>query len=291
MLLPTPLYSLVVLGLLLVVGLARRLASPLRKVPGPPSSLLTSLVLRWRELNASRTAYVHRLHQQYGPVVRLAPNEVSFTSWPALKEIYCSGGSGYDKTDFYDMFKVFGTRTLFTMLNKADHAKRKRILADCYANTNIMRSVAIQGIRDRSRVFLDRCTSATESKTSEIFMALHAYACDCITNHLFHPHGSDCLGTREDEVMMHQSTADDSLQYRLIAHYSPSLHRLFSGIISLFVKPREVPLVDHYILNTVKHGNVARFTLLNRLSQKDQELGWQTNFEGTPKSPWTSFRS
>ena len=34
--------------------------------------------------------------------------------------------------------------------------------------------------------------------------ALHAYACDCITHHLFHPNGSDCLGKKEDEAMMHQ---------------------------------------------------------------------------------------
>lgn len=42
--------------------------------------------------------------------------------------------------------------------------------------------------------------------------ALHAYACDCITHHLFHPNGSDCIGTRADEDMMHQVAADDSLQ-------------------------------------------------------------------------------
>lgn len=41
---------------------------------------------------------------------------------------------------------------------------------------------------------------------------MHAYACDCVTHHLFHPNGSDCLGKEEDEDMMHQVAADDSLQ-------------------------------------------------------------------------------
>lgn len=110
MLLSLPLCALAALSVMAIVGLVRRLSSPLRKVPGPPWSLLTSLVLRWNALNAGRTAYIHNLHRRYGPVVRIAPNEVSFTPWPALKEIYCSGGSGYDKSSFYDLFKVYGRR-------------------------------------------------------------------------------------------------------------------------------------------------------------------------------------
>ena len=51
---------------------------------------------------------MHRLHQEYGPVVRLAPNEISFSGLEAVKEIYASGGSGYDKTEFYELFRQFG---------------------------------------------------------------------------------------------------------------------------------------------------------------------------------------
>lgn len=86
------------------------LSSPLRKIPGPFFSLFTSWVLKWHEFHARRTKYVHRLHQIYGPVVRIGPNEVSFASAEGVKEIYCSGGSGYDKTEFYNLFQVYGTR-------------------------------------------------------------------------------------------------------------------------------------------------------------------------------------
>ncbi len=61
-------------------------------------------------MQANRTRYIHKLHLQYGPVVRIAPNEVAFASAAAVKEIYCSGGGGYDKTEFYDLFKVYGRR-------------------------------------------------------------------------------------------------------------------------------------------------------------------------------------
>lgn len=52
--------------------------------------------------------YIHGLHKIYGPVVRIGPHEVSFTSYASLKEIYLSGGSGYDKTELYDLFQQFG---------------------------------------------------------------------------------------------------------------------------------------------------------------------------------------
>lgn len=109
-----------------VIFLVRRVTSPLWKLPGPTISAFTSLQLKLHELRANRTVYVHQLHLEYGPVVRIAPNEVSFTSWAAVKEIYCSGGSGYDKTEFYDLFQIYGRRTMFTTLNKADVGQNRQ---------------------------------------------------------------------------------------------------------------------------------------------------------------------
>ena len=93
-----------------VIHVLRRASAPIAKLPGPAVSKFTSLWLKWKEMSALRTVYIHSLHEEYGPVVRVAPNEVSFTSWAAVKEIYCSGGSGYDKTEFYDLFRIYGRR-------------------------------------------------------------------------------------------------------------------------------------------------------------------------------------
>ena len=106
----SPLLVFLSLALLAVHALRRSLTSPLSKIPGPWHAQFTSLVLKWNEFRANRTRYIHRLHLQYGPAVRIAPDEVAFASTAAVKEIYCSGGSGYDKTDFYDLFRVYGRR-------------------------------------------------------------------------------------------------------------------------------------------------------------------------------------
>lgn len=96
--------------LILAVFLFRRLSSPLAKVPGPWYTNVTSLFLKYHELTSHRRVFVHQLHQTYGPAVRLSPNEISFTSLEAVKEIYASAGSGYDKTEYYDLFRQYGIK-------------------------------------------------------------------------------------------------------------------------------------------------------------------------------------
>ncbi len=109
----SPLLVILTLSLFLGDFFRRVLSSPLNPIPGPWYTKFTSLVLKWHELRAERTKYIHSLHLQYGTVVRIAPNEVAFASAAAVKEIYCSGGSGYDKTEFYDLFKVYGRRCVY----------------------------------------------------------------------------------------------------------------------------------------------------------------------------------
>jgi hypothetical protein len=97
--------ALIFIGVLVV-----RLRSPLASLPGPRLGLVTPWQLRYHELRGKRTQYVHQMHQRYGNAVRLAPNEVVFSSLEAMKEIYLSKGSGFDKTSFYNLFSQFGLR-------------------------------------------------------------------------------------------------------------------------------------------------------------------------------------
>ncbi|KAI1426004.1 cytochrome P450 3A13 [Xylaria sp. FL1777] len=261
--------SILAVASLLLAGwyIWRCISSPLRALPGPKISLFTSLVLKFHEFRALRTRYVHNLHLQYGPIVRIAPNEASFASLEGIKEIYGSGGSGYDKTEFYDLFKAYGRRTMFTTLNKEDHAKRKRILADRYANSNIMKSQSLDGIAERSERFIQRCSQSIGGSI-DLFIYLHDYAFDGVTHQLFHPYGSDSLRNAQDEDIMKQVAFDDSLQNRLIQYYNPSLHKIIGQALSIFAKPRQTPLANELVLSATRKTDPAQFTLLNRMQDK-----------------------
>ena len=90
--------------------LYRLAACSTSKIPGPWYLKLTSLFLRYHDYHGSTRMWIHTLHQIYGPVVLLAPNEASFASASGLKQIYSSNGSGFAKTDLYSLFTMDGHR-------------------------------------------------------------------------------------------------------------------------------------------------------------------------------------
>lgn len=73
---------------------------PLAKVPGPYLASLTKLWLAYKTWQGQIHKVHLALHQKYGPIVRIAPNELSFYSLNALKSIY-GASNGFEKSDFY----------------------------------------------------------------------------------------------------------------------------------------------------------------------------------------------
>jgi hypothetical protein len=55
-----------------------------------------------------------KLHEKYGPVVRVGPNEVSISDWTAYRDIY--GGKASTKEDSFYATAVFLSReNIFSM--------------------------------------------------------------------------------------------------------------------------------------------------------------------------------
>src|SRR5208282_4172798 len=91
----------------------RYLTDTLRPIPGPKLYRFSKWRLAIDDFCACRTRTIHLLHAEYGPVVRVGPSEVSFASLSVLRQIY-GAGSGFERTDFYRMFDVYGRQNLFT---------------------------------------------------------------------------------------------------------------------------------------------------------------------------------
>ena len=76
---------------------------------------------------------VHRLHQQHGPVVRIGPNELSFSSAESLRQIY-GPGSDFTKASIY---KHFGRHAMFQMQDSNEHRERRRLLAPAFPMSHL----------------------------------------------------------------------------------------------------------------------------------------------------------
>ncbi|KAK4503417.1 hypothetical protein PRZ48_004332 [Zasmidium cellare] len=181
--------------------------SPLGRIPGPKLYALTKWRLAWEDWCGRRTRTIHRLHEQYGPVVRIGPHEVHFNSLTALRTIY-GPGSGFGRTDFYRMFDVYGEQNLFTFHSSQDHGERKKLLANAYSKSNVIRGPVAEMVSAKIQEYL-RLIEEKGGGADEIFTSLHYYSLDSITNFLYGP------GTGGTEAMkgneMHRALLGDIL--------------------------------------------------------------------------------
>jgi hypothetical protein len=194
--------SVCILTVLLHKFLEPLLLSPLSRIPGPKSFALTKWRLAFADLQGTRSRAIWKLHQQYGPVVRIGPKELSFNSVSALKTIY-GAGSGYDRTQFYDMFDVYGTKNLFTFHSSKDHAARKRLLAHAYSKSVVFKSESEVLVQQKVLHYMNYI-SQLKGGYDEIFASLHYFAIDSITDFLYGDSGrTGCMqGVAADRALL-----------------------------------------------------------------------------------------
>lgn len=114
-----------------------------------------------------------------GPIVRIAPNELSFSSPYAAREILAAG-KGFHKTDFYSVFPPAENPDIFTETNEHAHSVKKRYASNAYS------MAAMQGlseyIEDTQRLLLSKldakCT--TKEQACDLGDWLHFFAFDVL---------------------------------------------------------------------------------------------------------------
>ncbi|KAK5992938.1 Cytochrome P450 monooxygenase orf2 [Cladobotryum mycophilum] len=126
------------LGLLRVAY--RVLRTPTSQVPGPWYSRWTSLVLDFHFLCGTKGYYIHDLHVKYGPIVRIAPNDIDVTDLEAVKTIY-NHKNPFQKSQFYRRLATTGQQSLFTTTNAEFHRRHRRLLAGPMSESSLKSTI------------------------------------------------------------------------------------------------------------------------------------------------------
>ncbi|KAF5572842.1 cytochrome P450 monooxygenase [Fusarium pseudoanthophilum] len=114
-----------------------RYLHPLAKYPGPPLASLTNLWKTYHLWNLHLPHTLVRLHEQYGDVVRVGPNDLSFRDPNAVNTIY-KAGRQLQKTGFYDGFTAFNPNLFGTQDEEYQiHAIRRRQMAHAFSLPSI----------------------------------------------------------------------------------------------------------------------------------------------------------
>ncbi|KAH8799759.1 cytochrome P450 [Xylogone sp. PMI_703] len=106
---------------------------PLREIPGPFLAKCTGIWLILLDNSGFRSQTLHKLHQKYGPVIRIGPAQLSFSTRQAMRDIY-GLGSAYIKAPAYG---AFGRKSLFTMRVKEEHRARHKRIAHIFGPTSV----------------------------------------------------------------------------------------------------------------------------------------------------------
>ncbi|KAK0292415.1 hypothetical protein LTS00_007892 [Friedmanniomyces endolithicus] len=106
---------------------------PLAKYPGPLLGRLTQCFDVYHAYKGDKHVLFHRLHQQYGPIMRFSPNTLSINHPAALKAIYAHGAN-VQKSTFYKCFRA-APQAVSTLLatDKAQHARKRRVMSQAFS--------------------------------------------------------------------------------------------------------------------------------------------------------------
>ncbi|KAF2206252.1 hypothetical protein CERZMDRAFT_103576 [Cercospora zeae-maydis SCOH1-5] len=155
----------------------------LGKIPGPKLYAITKWRLALEDWRGRRTQTINALHEAYGPMVRVGPNEIHCNSLAALRTIY-GAGSGFERTSFYSMFDVYGRKNLFTFSGTKAHGCRKKLIANGYAKTVVMRDWSAGLVSSKVSQYLD-LIKTRGSEPHEIFSSLHYFSIDSISHFVY----------------------------------------------------------------------------------------------------------
>ncbi|KAL4813780.1 cytochrome P450 [Aspergillus spinulosporus] len=151
---------------------------PLARFPGPPLAALTRFYRAYIDISWKHS-FVHHLgelHEKYGDIIRIGPNELHFRSPAAYLEIF-SPANRWDKEE--RLYHSFGEdRSSFGYLRYAEAKERKDILSRRFSRKAVQEAQKIvEGI------VLDLCKTLGQNseESVDLFYAFRCMSVDVIT--------------------------------------------------------------------------------------------------------------
>ncbi|KAK2597485.1 hypothetical protein N8I77_012267 [Diaporthe amygdali] len=123
--------------------------SSLKHVPGPKLAAITSLYINRRYYNESAILYIKSLHDKYGHIIRVGPNEVVLDDPKQLSIIY-GVRSTFTKPSTAVLFDNYGYPNVFSSVTREQHRDRKKLVAHVYTmNAHLNNASLMNFIRNR----------------------------------------------------------------------------------------------------------------------------------------------
>ncbi|GJP93046.1 cytochrome P450 [Aspergillus niger] len=120
---------------------------PLKEFPGPRMLAASRIPVTYASLKGIQTQWLHNLHLNYGPVLRVAPNELSFIDPQAWKDIYSSSPTEPQSmrrgSDFFRYLEDDDNRPSILAANEIDHPRIRRAYVPAFSRRALARQESI----------------------------------------------------------------------------------------------------------------------------------------------------
>ncbi|KAJ9612893.1 hypothetical protein H2200_002834 [Cladophialophora chaetospira] len=197
---------------------------PLRDYPGPLGARSTTWWKTYIEV-VQQESFVHvvmKLHEQYGSIVRVSPNELHFSDPSAFHDIY-NAGAKWDKED--ELYASFGEdHSSFGFRTYEEAKQRKEIMQPLFSSRAIinLQSLAWEKI-DR----LVSTMSARKEKSIDMLFALRCFTIDMVTTFCF-ARSVDAIDAPDFKAPIVEAMHTSNPTFVLLKHFPLFRKTLFS---------------------------------------------------------------
>lgn len=140
---------------------------------------MSSLWTAWYARKLRKAQAIEQAHQQYGPIIRIGPNELSFSNPNALRAIY-GHGSRLPKAEFYQGGKFTHLDNVFSMRNIQAHSARRAVMAPVFSQRFVATYIPIMRHKISQAFEAMRKEGNDGSKLVDLYHWAHALALDVV---------------------------------------------------------------------------------------------------------------
>jgi cytochrome P450 len=122
------------------VAVYRLFFHPLRAFPGPISYRISVFPRAYHSVAGDLPFHVGKLHEQYGPIVRISPHELAFSDPQAWKDIYGHRGAGQEEFPKYAKFyRPLGNMppSIISVASREEHGLIRRQVAHGFSDRSL----------------------------------------------------------------------------------------------------------------------------------------------------------
>ncbi|RPB03290.1 cytochrome P450 [Choiromyces venosus 120613-1] len=143
-----PLYAI-------TMGIYNIFFHPLRNFPGPKKAALSNIWYSYVWLSGRYPHTMHALHEKYGSVVRVAPNQLSFNSSTSWKDIYASRGHQiFRKSGFYAPDKQDPETNMLRESDPIKHGQIRKMFSHAFSAKSLMEQEPI--VQENIDLFIEQ---------------------------------------------------------------------------------------------------------------------------------------